>query len=47
MNNNDDIGIAIDKGRPELLADINAAIDALKASGEYDKIVEKHFPSVK
>lgn len=47
INNNDDIGIAIDKGRPELLADINAAIDALKANGEYDKIVEKHFPSVK
>ncbi len=35
--------IAVKKGNDELLADINAAINSIKASGVYDKIYEKWY----
>lgn len=35
--------IAVKKGNDKLLADINAAINAIKASGEYDEIYEKWY----
>lgn len=36
-------GIAVNKGKPEVLAAINAGLKAVKESGEYDKIYEKWF----
>jgi len=36
-------GIGISTDNPDLIAAINAAIDKVKASGEYDKIYEKWF----
>lgn len=39
----DKIAVAVDKGNAELLGKFNTALDAIKASGEYDKIVAKHF----
>ncbi|WP_420959998.1 transporter substrate-binding domain-containing protein [Brucella sp. IR073] len=36
-------GIAIKKGRPELVAKFNDAIKAIRANGEYKKINDKYF----
>jgi polar amino acid transport system substrate-binding protein len=36
-------GIAVRKGETELRDKLNAAIDAIRASGEYDKIAKKYF----
>ena len=36
-------GIAVNKGKPEVLAAINEGLAAVKASGEYDTIYEKWF----
>jgi peptide/nickel transport system substrate-binding protein len=36
-------GIAVSKKRPELLAAVNQALAAVKASGEYDAIVNKYL----
>lgn len=43
---NDHIAVAVDKGNGELLGKINTALETIKANGEYDKIVAKHFGSV-
>ncbi|WP_156948410.1 ABC transporter substrate-binding protein [Marinobacterium jannaschii] len=40
---NDEIGIAVRKG-DKLKAKLNAALDAIRANGEYDKINAKYFP---
>lgn len=39
------LGFAVGKRNPELLAQINAGLAKLKASGEYQKLVEKWFGS--
>jgi polar amino acid transport system substrate-binding protein len=36
-------GIAVRKGETELAGKLNAAIDAIRANGEYDKIAKKYF----
>ena len=36
-------GVAVNKDRPELLEAINKGLAAVKASGKYDEIYEKHF----
>ncbi len=36
-------GIGVKKGNDELLNEVNKALAAIKASGEYDKILEKWF----
>ncbi len=36
-------GVAIKKGRPELVAKFNEAIAAIRANGEYKKINDKYF----
>jgi len=36
-------GIAVNKGRPDLLEAINRGLAAVKASGKYDEIYEKYF----
>jgi polar amino acid transport system substrate-binding protein len=36
-------GVAIKKGRPELVAKFNEAIKAIRANGEYKKINDKYF----
>lgn len=38
-------GIAVRKGNTELVAQLNAAIDAIRANGEYQKIQAKYFKS--
>ena len=38
-------GIAVRKGNGELVSQLNGAIDALRASGEYQKIQGKYFKS--
>ncbi|AZL72399.1 ABC transporter substrate-binding protein [Pseudomonas oryziphila] len=38
-------GIAVRKGNGELVSQLNGAIDALRASGEYQKIQSKYFKS--
>ncbi len=40
---NDEIGIAVRKG-DKLKAKLNAALQAIRANGEYDKINAKYFP---
>lgn len=37
------VGIALRKGEPELKAQLNAAIDRIRADGTYDKIARKYF----
>lgn len=39
--------LLLKKGNPELLAQINQGIDAIKANGTYQKLEEKWFPKVK
>jgi cystine transport system substrate-binding protein len=41
--NADYSGIIIRKGEPELLAEINKALEAIKADGTYQKISDKYF----
>ena len=36
-------GIAVNKSNPELVAQLNTALAAVKANGEYDKIFNKYF----
>jgi polar amino acid transport system substrate-binding protein len=36
-------GFAVKKGNAELVAKINAGIDAIKADGSYDTIMAKYF----
>ena len=36
-------GIAVNKSNPELVAQLNTALAAVKANGEYDKIINKYF----
>ncbi len=36
-------GIAVNQGRPELLAAINRGLEAVRASGVYDEIYDKYF----
>ena len=36
-------GIAVNKSTPELVAQLNTALAAVKANGEYDKIFNKYF----
>ncbi|MCG9604430.1 arginine ABC transporter substrate-binding protein [Vibrio chagasii] len=36
-------GIAVNKSKPELVAQLNTALAAVKANGEYDKIFNKYF----
>ncbi|WP_435247023.1 arginine ABC transporter substrate-binding protein [Vibrio sp. nBUS_14] len=36
-------GIAVNKSNPELVAQLNIALAAVKANGEYDKIFNKYF----
>ena len=36
-------GIAINKNNPELLAEVNAALAEIKASGKYDELISKRF----
>ncbi|MCG9640474.1 arginine ABC transporter substrate-binding protein [Vibrio sp. Isolate34] len=36
-------GIAVNKSNPELVAQLNTALVAVKANGEYDKIFNKYF----
>ncbi|NAZ71581.1 arginine ABC transporter substrate-binding protein [Vibrio toranzoniae] len=36
-------GIAVNKSNPELVAQLNTALEAVKANGEYDKIFNKYF----
>ena len=36
-------GIAVNKSNPELVAQLNKALAAVKANGEYDKIFNKYF----
>ncbi|MCY1176352.1 Lysine/arginine/ornithine-binding periplasmic protein [compost metagenome] len=36
-------GIAIRKGNTELVSQLNSAIDAIRANGEYQKIQSKYF----
>lgn len=36
-------GIAINKNNPELLAEVNAALAEIKASGKYDELISKWF----
>ncbi|KNH46775.1 ABC transporter substrate-binding protein [Pseudomonas lini] len=38
-------GIAVRKGNTQLVADLNKAIDEIRASGEYQKISQKYFRS--
>jgi arginine/ornithine transport system substrate-binding protein len=38
-------GIAVRKGNTQLVADLNAAIDGIRANGEYQKIQAKYFKS--
>jgi len=38
-------GIAVRKGNGELVSQLNSAIDALRANGEYQKIQSKYFKS--
>ena len=40
-------GIAVRKNQPEVLQAINAGLAAIKASGEYDQIIEKWFGTSK
>lgn len=42
INVDDNMAVAIDKGRPELLAQINDAIAQMKADGSYDAILKKN-----
>ena len=39
----EDYAIAIRKNDKELLDKINAALDKIKANGEYDKLLKKYF----
>lgn len=39
--------LLLKKGNPELLAQINQGIDAIKANGTYQKLEEKWFPKIK
>ena len=41
--NADFSGVILAKGKPELLAAINEALDAIKADGTYAAISEKYF----
>ncbi len=43
----EEYGMAVRKDLPELTADLNKAIDALKADGTYDALVTKWFGNVK
>jgi arginine transport system substrate-binding protein len=36
-------GIAVSKNNPTLLNDLNAALKAIKANGEYDKVIKEYF----
>ena len=36
-------GVAIKKGRPELVEKFNAAIKAIRANGKYKEINDKYF----
>lgn len=40
----EEYGIAVQKSQPELTADINAALEKLKADGTYATLVQKWFP---
>ncbi|HUH41176.1 MAG TPA: transporter substrate-binding domain-containing protein [Castellaniella sp.] len=39
----EEYGIAVSKAQPELLKELNAALDRIKANGTYQKIVDKWF----
>lgn len=41
----EEYGIAVQKNQPQLTADINGAIDRLKADGTYAALVQKWFPA--
>ncbi len=41
----EEYGIAVGKNQPQLRDDINHAIEILKANGEYQKLMDKWFPS--
>lgn len=43
----DKVAVAVDKGKTELLTNINKAIADIKADGTYDAIVAKHFGETK
>ena len=36
-------GIAVNKGKPELVKELNQALQAIKANGSYDKIYQHYF----
>lgn len=42
INIDDNMAVAVDKGKTELLAKINKALADMKADGTYDKIMEKN-----
>ena len=43
----DDFAMVVAKDRPELAAELNAALKALKDNGEYDKLMTKWFGTTK
>ena len=45
--NAEDYGIAVKKGNDKLAAEINKALNDLKANGEFDKIYDKWFGEAK
>ncbi|MGD9510393.1 MAG: transporter substrate-binding domain-containing protein [Geminicoccaceae bacterium] len=38
------IGIGVKKGQPDLVAELNRALDAIRADGSYSEIGSKYFP---
>ena len=43
----DDFAMVVAKDRPELAAELNAALKALKENGEFDKLMMKWFGKAK